>query len=86
MKKTYSKPRIIIEDFTLSQNIANCGAVHNSELGKPTHWTKTTCGWDFGGVSLWTASPACDIPTGEQAEGSELCYNAPEGGYSVFSS
>lgn len=31
MKKQYSKPGIIIEDFKISQHIASCGAPHESQ-------------------------------------------------------
>lgn len=36
MKKVYTKPEIMFEDFTLSTSIASCGfeATHDTSLGK----------------------------------------------------
>ena len=89
MKKTYIKPGIIVEDFVLCQNVSvgGCGAAHKSNLGSPTQASRDHCGWDLGGAVLWVSlENKCDVPTGEKADGYLLCYNAPEGGYSIFSS
>lgn len=82
MKKRYVKPGIIIEDFKIAQSIsAGCGAAHNGEFGGPTQWSNKTCGWSIQeGIVMWIDSDhGCTIPTGETAEGTGVCYNAPEG-------
>ena len=88
MKKRYVKPGIIIEDFKIAQSIsAGCGAAHDSSLGGPTQWGKTTCGWDAGGTVIWTASNnGCIMKVAENAEGFGVCYNNPEGGINIFGS
>lgn len=89
MKKQYSKPGIIIENFSISQNIASgCNADHESVWGSPNHWSKNDCGWkDQWGAILWMDEKICtliqenlDTPVGA------ICYNNPEGGMVVFSS
>ena len=36
MKKQYSKPGIIIEDFRLTQHIASCAGIkHENDMGTP---------------------------------------------------
>ena len=88
MKKKYSKPGIIIEDFRLSQNIASCGAAHQSDWGSPSHWTKATCGWQImEGIIAWTeAGGVCNDYYGENDSIEGVCYNNPEGGTTIFSS
>lgn len=89
MKKTYEKPQVCVEYFALSQNIANCGAAHLSDIGGPNHWSKTTCGWDWhDGTSdiAWASNPPCTELYGETAEINGICYNNPGGGYTIFSS
>lgn len=89
MKKQYSKPGIIIEDFRLSQNIASCWSEPGgNSLGKPSHWDKSSCGWDMGNMIVWTTSTkdctSFDIPADGEIDG--VCYNNPSGGNSIFSS
>ena len=81
MKKRYVKPGIIIEDFKIAQSIsAGCAAAHDSSLGGPTQWGKTTCGWDAGGAVVWTQENThCTIKAKEDATDYVFCYNAPEG-------
>ena len=89
MKKEYSKPGIIIENFELVQNIAaGCGAAHESDWGSPTHWSKATCGWEIiEGVIAWTKdSGVCNDFYGENEGIGGICYNHPEGGATIFSS
>ena len=45
MKKQYSKPGIIIEDFKISQHIASCGAPHESQWGSPLSGSPASCAW-----------------------------------------
>ncbi|MBQ9165623.1 MAG: hypothetical protein IJX71_01650 [Oscillospiraceae bacterium] len=92
MKNKYTKPVLMMEDFTLSQSIAhNCGKA--LDFNQATLKYKSTCGWDLGtdgefkkgGLDiLWTGSPNCSIPTGEEA--GVVCYNNPGGGFNVFNS
>lgn len=89
MKKQYSKPGIIIEDFTIAQNIsAGCGAVAGgNSLGRPNHWAKETCGWVVGDYILWVESTGyCNLDTvlNEECEG--VCYNNPGAGNTIFNS
>ena len=82
MKNIYVKPAMYIERFTLSQTIAhNCG--ENLDFSMAKHATKETCGWDVGGLVIFTDFNTCESAT-EFFEG--VCYNAPAGGYNVFSS
>ena len=89
MKKEYSKPGIIIEDFNLCQNIAGgCGAAHESNWGSPTHWNKTSCGWSDGVDIIWAAVPPCTEEglTDVDADFDGICYNHPSNGMTIFSS
>lgn len=81
MKKRYVKPGIIIEDFKIAQSIsAGCGAAHNSSLGGPTQWDKTSCGWNAGGAVIWIDEPhGCTVPTDEDGVVNGFCYNSPAG-------
>ena len=83
MKKQYSKPGIIIEDFAIAQNIAsNCG---NAGGHKHTHAYQDVCTWMVEDVSVFTDSNFnCEIPImpGERFE--DICYNNPDGGISIF--
>lgn len=90
MKKQYSKPGIIIEDFTISQNISSgCGVPGGGgPLGKPAHWSKETCAWDMGNITVFldTMKVCEDIQLGPDDEFEGICYNNPEGGATIFSS
>lgn len=89
MKKSYIKPELHVEHFTLSQSIASCAGVTGggSTLGKPSHWSKTTCGWDVGGYIIWTEASNCpDEQAGADEEIDGVCYNNPSGSVVAFSS
>ncbi len=89
MKSEYKKPTVRIEHFTMSQNIAaGCGAAHNSDWGGPSYWTKSTCGWRMpdGETIAWIEGTACNDYYGPDEEILGVCYNNPEGGYTIFSS
>lgn len=88
MKKVYEKPQVYAEQFAMSQSIASCVGVGGggSTLGKPTHWDKTTCGWDVGGVIVWAQEGICDDIAGEDEEVNGVCYNNPSGSVVAFSS
>ena len=87
MKKQYSKPGIIIEDFAIAQSIAaSCGAI-NTGWGVPGQADKSSCGWDIGGVILWVGeSNGCSEEIKEDAEGFGVCYHSYDGEAKIFSS
>ena len=77
-----------MERFELSQSIAtNCGASHNSSVGGPAYWSKSTCGWKIDdSIIVWVEQPVCQIPADEDADGWGVCYNNPDGGNIIFGS
>ena len=90
MKERYVKPDLRVEYFTLSQSVAaNCGAGNlGNEFGKPAHQTKESCGWDlgFGGMVIWTRDLNCTEFLDPNGSFNGICYNNPEGGFSIFGS
>lgn len=88
MKKTYMKPSITMEYFTLNQSIAtSCGWTSDRFSGKPTHGDIHTCAWmEADGTMVWTATPPCGGAYREDLEVSDGCYNAPSGSLQVFAS
>ena len=87
MKKAYTKPGFYIENFSLSQSIAtDCGLIRGQEgtLGKPGLKTKESCGWDMGNLIVWTANSTCTLEIGAETPFEGVCYNAPNGGTSIF--
>lgn len=87
MKQKYMKPAIVMEQFELSQSIAeSCGAV-NSSLGDPNLMDKHTCGWDVGFTVVWLdTNNACVFPQEDYVEFQGVCYNNPSGHNTIFSS
>ena len=91
MKKTYTKPALTLEYFTLTQSIAiSCGWKDEDYIGFPTHGEKSTCGWNdgFGGV-YWTSTTICkgaEIGYPEDFPVGEVCYNNPNGQPQIFAS
>lgn len=86
MKKKYSKPGIIIEDFAIAQNIAqNCG---NAGFGgkKHTYADKYNCGWHSGDSIIFISAPACNDERDPDVPSEDLCYNTPSQGQVVFGS
>lgn len=82
MKKQYSKPGIIIEDFKIVESIsAGCGKTDGA------NHSEGDCGWRFDSETvIWTDALAnkCNLiwdPTYE-----DVCYNNPEGLIKAFSS
>lgn len=90
MKKQYSKPGIIIEDFRLAESIAGCNAKPGgtgSTVGSSNHYDKLTCGWDTGVFVYWTSPEAkCNkiVPENFPLEG--VCYNNSAGGNVIYNS
>ena len=87
MKKIYSKPEIIFEDFTLSENIAgNCKIkTHTPSQG--------TCAFtyedEFGGaVALFTQKVvACGTDDLFEEDGTDgFCYHVPSDTSNLFNS
>lgn len=89
MKARYVKPELMVESFTLTQNIANTCSVPGggNSLGSPTHGDKGTCGWDVGGIILWLeGNIACTEKLGEDDVVEGICYNNPGGDLTIFGS
>ncbi|MCD8383118.1 MAG: hypothetical protein LUC30_09485 [Clostridiales bacterium] len=90
MKANYEKPMILFESFELNQSIAeSCGVTGGgNSLGKPTHWSKATCGWSIGGtIVIWVSEETgCNDFAGVDEDVDGLCYNNPSPGQSIFSS
>lgn len=85
MKKVYSKPEIMFEDFTLSTNIAgDCEVKTNLP-------SNSTCGMDFSGLKVFmTGISGCtDIAVdnvGGDGQWNSICYHVPSGGDNLFNS
>lgn len=90
MKKEYSKPGIIIEDFVLSQNIASCGVPHYDDWGGPNMYNKYSCGWivdkDLNIVAWISEATKCNDFYGENGSYGNVCYNNVGGGSEIFGS
>lgn len=88
MKKTYQKPRVCIEKFVLSQNVAlSCGYTDEEFIGRPEHTEKNSCGWNNGfGRVYWLEKPTCGFEVDENFDTGEVCYNNPNGGVTIFAS
>lgn len=86
MKKYYSKPDIMFEDFSISTNIAG-----DCEVKTNTPSNKDGCGLDMSGESVFLEGHnGCkDIPVtnlgGDGAYGS-LCYHVMSGEDNLFAS
>lgn len=86
MKKKYSKPGIIIEDFAIAQNIAdNCGNA-GFAWTKHTYANKYHCGWHDGDVIIFAAEPTCEDVRNPDLPSSNVCYNNPSPGEVIFGS
>ena len=79
LRKAYSKPEIMFEDFTLSTNIAgNCGAI----VGSPS---QGTCGIpDNDGDSFFTVGVIEGCTIGGDEDG--FCYDNPSNDGRLFNS
>ena len=86
MKKTYKKPMMIVERFTLSQTIATgCGDLE--QYGSPTLTRMANCAWDFNGAFLLflEGNNNC-VHQIEDGTIDGLCYNGPSPSMSLFHS
>lgn len=95
MKMEYVKPSILVERFTLSQNIAaacNAAADDSRPYGDPNTWNKNTCTWSYQGDILFTNTTtdplggSCNVVVGEGAEVGIICYNNPNPNLQLFGS
>lgn len=89
MKKTYIKPQLRVECFSLNQSIAaHCGYKDENYLGHPTHADKYSCGWDdgFGNVYWLDSVSKCGTKVGDDFVHEEYCYNNPTGLVTIFAS
>lgn len=89
MKKTYTKPALRLEYFTLTQSIArSCGWNDEDFFGSPTHGDNTTCGWkDVFGQVYWVTPAACEgASNSPDLVIDEVCYNNPNGQPLIFAS
>ena len=79
MKKTYTKPQILIENFTISQSIAgDCNIII-------TNATQGVCAYmDRGGNAVFT-NLISDC-TYKQTDGDSVCYNVPIATNDLFNS
>lgn len=82
MRKAYSKPQIMFEDFTLSTNIAaGCEVKTNTP-------SQMQCAYgedDFGYPIFTTEVSAC-ISQVEESENDRFCYHIPNQGNNLFNS
>lgn len=82
MKKVYSKPEIMFEDFSLSTNIAgDC-----EEKTKLLSRNEYGCGYPLrNGKVVFTDEYGCTT-TPDDGPNNNLCYHVPEGSYNLFNS
>lgn len=76
MKKTYMKPALFVENFSLSQSIAAGCTAHKYDLGSPSSGDPNVCGWDYMGGTYFKAGMNPDCTLGDLEL---VCYNAPNG-------
>ena len=87
MKKVYSKPEIMFEDFTLCTNIA-AGCEEQDVLPSSG---KQGCGIAFGPLVIFV-SGVCSSTQGVTAVGTDdgeyngICYQVPTTGVNIFGS
>lgn len=84
MKKTYTKPVIMFEDFSLSASIAaGCERIIDTK-------SVDICGVPgSGGVMVFNPGPSsdCEFPgDGDKFKYDGFCYHVPESGPNLFSS
>ena len=82
MKKVYSKPEILFEDFTVTANIAvGCEAITNSQVNVCFKAKLPMEG--FGFIELFQEEHGCQVtPAGIN---DSLCYHTPDG-FNTFNS
>ncbi|WP_415990422.1 hypothetical protein [Intestinibacter bartlettii] len=85
MKKQYSKPGIIIDDFSITQNIASCGYAGGSQYN---HSNPEKCTWKEGDAIIFSSNFIDCIVGLEPGTGLDgiICYNNPDGVHVAFGS
>lgn len=79
MRKTYSKPEILFESFSMSTSIA-AGCEFITKLQ-----TEGSCGYETrNGVVFTTKVGGCEYH--EPDENDSLCYHVPTTGTNIFNS
>lgn len=94
MKKQYSKPGIIIEDFRVAEHIAGCpGVKHENYWGTPHQGSPTSCEWtEADGGKIFAIQTICKENYPETIDPENpgsfdgYCYNGAASGMSVFGS
>ena len=82
MKRTYTKPEIVFEDFTLSTNIAaGCEVKIDTQA-------QGNCGYEFGGMVLFLNGIAgcSDEIEDDGSRFNGLCYHNPTDLNNLFNS
>lgn len=86
MKKTYVKPEILFENFSLNTSIASgCEEIIDNQ-------SKGDCGLDFGDIVIFVSqATGCTTNKGVVVEGDDgdyngLCYHVPQGTNNLFNS
>ena len=88
MKEKYTKPCLIVEEFRLSQSVAqNCGEL-NREPGTifgHTSGSPESCSFGMGDGFYLFGNSKCNMPYDESVV-SLFCYNNPAGAFPIFGS
>ncbi len=84
MKKLYSKPEIIFEDFTLSENIAgNCGTIVNNS-------SENVCGYladrDPTAQAVFMSTISGCVRFEDDGDYNGICYHVPIDANNLFNS
>lgn len=85
MRKSYTKPQILFENFALSTNIASgCETISGLQAAG-------NCGFDFSGLMVFVSKETgcSDIqvaPGGDDGEFNGICYHVPTETNNLFNS
>ena len=85
MKKIYTKPDIMFEDFTLNTSIAaGCEKIIDGKLGG-------ACGmpWNMGGINTFVFTEGvhgCKVEVIDGSIGDGFCYHNPSDSNNLFNS
>ena len=85
MKKTYRKPEIFFENFSLSTSIAgNCDIA----IGLPSQFVCGIPDENGLGMKIFNTNLGgdCSIPGGDDAKHDGFCYHVPTAGMVLFNS
>ena len=83
MKKVYKKPMIVIEEFSLTQTVAQ-GCSDTIPKENLTNNNINTCVWELGGGETVFVYPATCTMDGEEM--GMACYNNPSEDKRIFRS